>query len=92
MKSVIVKEGSAANGDGHDGYAARRRNLACRPLALGRHHGAHESLPTSRRLISLPDHGGPTDQDHTSFIAQESCNPHDRCAMPSTKLDCQRES
>lgn len=25
--------------------AARRRNLACRPLALGRHHGAHESLP-----------------------------------------------
>jgi hypothetical protein len=45
MNSAIVKEGSAANGDGYLSYAARRRNLACRPLALGRHHGAHESLP-----------------------------------------------
>jgi excisionase family DNA binding protein len=27
-------------------YAARRRNLACRPPALGRFHRAHESLPT----------------------------------------------
>ena len=45
MKSVIVKEGSVANGDGRVSYAARRRNLACRPLALGRLHGAHESLP-----------------------------------------------
>ncbi|SBS79318.1 hypothetical protein MHPYR_730013 [uncultured Mycobacterium sp.] len=45
MNSAIVKEGSAANGDGFHSYAARRRNLACRPLALGRHHGAHESLP-----------------------------------------------
>ncbi|MCV7227172.1 hypothetical protein [Mycolicibacterium komossense] len=45
MNSAIVKEGSAANGDGLVGYAARQRNLACRPLALGRHHGAHESLP-----------------------------------------------
>ena len=48
MRSVIVKEGSAADGDGHVSYAApwvRRRNLACRPSALGRHHGAHESLP-----------------------------------------------
>jgi hypothetical protein len=26
-------------------YAARRRDLACRPPALGRLHGAHESLP-----------------------------------------------
>lgn len=47
MNSDFVKEGSAANGDGLVGYAARRRNLACRPLALGRHHGAHESLPNT---------------------------------------------
>jgi hypothetical protein len=45
MNSAIVEQGSAANGDGFLSYAARRRNLACRPLALGRHHGAHESLP-----------------------------------------------
>jgi hypothetical protein len=45
MKSVIVEEGSVADGDGHPSYAARRRNLACRPPALGRLHGAHESLP-----------------------------------------------
>jgi hypothetical protein len=36
MNSAIVEEGSVASGDGHQGYAARRRNLACRPLALGR--------------------------------------------------------
>ncbi len=47
MNSAIVEEGSVASGDGRYGYAARRRNLACRPLALGRHHGAHESLPTT---------------------------------------------
>jgi hypothetical protein len=45
MNNAIVEEGSAANGDGRFGYAARRRKLACRPLALGRPHGAHESLP-----------------------------------------------
>jgi hypothetical protein len=36
MNSAIVEEGSVASGDGHSGYAARWRNLACRPLALGR--------------------------------------------------------
>jgi transposase len=41
----IFEEGSVAGGDGHVSYAARRRNLACRPPALGRFHGAHESLP-----------------------------------------------
>jgi hypothetical protein len=35
MNSVIVEEGSVANADGRVSYAARRRNLACRPLALG---------------------------------------------------------
>jgi hypothetical protein len=45
MKSVIVKEGSAADGDGRVSYAARRRNIACRPPALGRLHGEHERLP-----------------------------------------------
>jgi len=41
----MVKEGTVADGDGHVSYAARRRTLACRPPALGRLHGAHESLP-----------------------------------------------
>jgi hypothetical protein len=47
MNSAIVEEGSVASGDGYDSYAARRRNLACRPPALGRPYGAHESLPTN---------------------------------------------
>jgi hypothetical protein len=37
--------GTVADGDGHVSYAARRRTLACRPSALGRSHGEHESLP-----------------------------------------------
>jgi hypothetical protein len=57
----IFEEGSVAGGDGHVSYAARRRNLACRPPALasltprlpshpsprlpGALDGAHESLP-----------------------------------------------
>jgi hypothetical protein len=41
----LYPTGSAAGGDGHVSYAARRRNAACRPPALGRLHGAHESLP-----------------------------------------------
>ena len=53
MNSVIVEEGSVASGDGRVSYAARRRNLACRPLALGR-LTAHTKACRSRRLISLP--------------------------------------
>jgi len=45
MNSAIVEEGSVAGGDGRVSYAARRRNLACRPPALAGPHGAHESLP-----------------------------------------------
>jgi hypothetical protein len=45
MRSVIVEEGTVADGDGHVSYAARRRTLARRPSALGRHQGGHESLP-----------------------------------------------
>jgi hypothetical protein len=36
MNSAIAEEGSVATGGGHSGYAARRRNIAWRPLALGR--------------------------------------------------------
>jgi hypothetical protein len=71
MNSAIVEEGSAANGDGHDSYAARRRNLACRPLALGRHHGAHESLP----LTATNQPAGtrrPTNLTETLFIASKA--------------------
>ena len=35
MRSVIVEEGTVADGDGHVSYAARRRTLACRLAALG---------------------------------------------------------
>ena len=41
----IVWPGTVAGGDGHVSYAARRRNLACRPPALAILDGAHESLP-----------------------------------------------
>jgi hypothetical protein len=56
MNSAIVEEGSVASGDGCSSYAARRRNLACRSLALGR-FTAHTKACRSRRLISLPIHG-----------------------------------
>jgi hypothetical protein len=50
MRRRIVEEGTVADGDGHVSYAARRRNLACRPSALGRlmGNGAHESLRYDR--------------------------------------------
>ncbi len=41
----MVEPGTAAGGDGANSYAARRRNLACRPPALAAPHGANESLP-----------------------------------------------
>src|ERR1700740_3345390 len=47
MNSAIVEEGSVASGDGCSSYAARRRNLACRPLALGR-TTAHTDLSPPR--------------------------------------------
>jgi hypothetical protein len=55
-----VLPGTVAGGDGHDSYAARRRNLACRPPALATADGAHESLPhhgasSARRTRGQPD-------------------------------------
>ena len=41
MSRRTVEEGTVADGDGHVRYAARRRNLACRPSALGRPCTAH---------------------------------------------------
>ena len=80
MRRRIVEEGSAADGDGHVSYAARRRNLACRPPALGHLHGAHESLPTQRRLISLPDPAAHADLN----IASESHSQPSDPARPTT--------
>jgi hypothetical protein len=68
MNSAIVEEGSAANGDGFSSYAARRRNLACRPLALGRHHGAHESLPHTATNQPAGTRR-PTDHSDALFVA-----------------------
>ena len=60
--------------DGLASYAARRRNLACRPLALGRHHGAHESLPlTATNQPAGP--ARPTDLPKAHFIAQKPSYP-----------------
>jgi hypothetical protein len=86
MNSAIVEEGSAANGDGFLGYAARRRNLACRPLALGRHHGAHESLP----LTATNQPAGtrrPTNHTDALFIASKPSNPLGRSTTPNVNLD-----
>lgn len=91
MNSAIVEEGSAANGDGSYSYAARRRNLACRPLALGRHHGAHESLP----LTATNQPAGtrrPTDHTDALFIAWKPSNPPGQSATSNDNLDRQRES
>ena len=56
--------GTVAGGDGHDSYAARRHNLACRPPALAISDGAHESLPhhgasSARRTRGQPDQPAP---------------------------------
>ena len=67
MNSAIVEEGSVASGDGCSSYAARRRNLACRSLALGR-STAHTKACRSRRLISLPIYG-PKPPSRSLFIA-----------------------
>ena len=103
MNRRIVEEGSAPDGDGHVSYAAhltvRRRNLACRPSGLGRlHHGAHESLPRKRRLISLPTipwRPAETILDATLLIANRSWMSRGmpgQCHMPTLTLDSQRES
>jgi hypothetical protein len=92
MNSAIVKEGSAANGDGHVSYAARRRNLACRPLALGRHHGAHESLPltaTNQPAGTIAAHQ--PDPTHCPPRKKPSIQPG-RKTTSNVNLDCQRES
>ena len=91
MNSAIVEEGSAANGDGYMSYAARRRNLACRPLALGRQHGAHESLP----LTATNQPAGtrrPTDLTDAHFIASKPSNPLGQPFTPNVYLDYRRES
>jgi hypothetical protein len=44
-EAPIVWPAPAAGGDGLSSYAARRRNLACRPPVLAISNGAHESLP-----------------------------------------------
>ncbi|GAA2435883.1 hypothetical protein GCM10009856_53530 [Mycolicibacterium llatzerense] len=75
MNSAIVKEGSAANGDGHDSYAARRRKLACRPLALGRHHGAHESLPLTATNQPAGTRRPPPTNTDALFIASKAERP-----------------
>ncbi|WP_457146410.1 hypothetical protein [Mycobacterium sp. URHB0021] len=54
MDSAIFEEGSVASGYGRLDYAARRRNLACRPPALSR-LTAHTKACRTRRLISPPN-------------------------------------
>jgi hypothetical protein len=63
MKSVIVEEGSAPDGDGHVSYAAhlrvRRRNLACRPTGTGPPITAHTKACRHTAPDQPADHGGP---------------------------------
>jgi hypothetical protein len=92
MNSAIVKEGSSANGDGHESYAARRRNLACRPLVLGRHHGAHERLP----LTATNQPAGTTAAHRPHLVhcssRQKPSNPPGKTTTLTTALDQERES
>ena len=84
MNRRIVEEGSRADGDGRDRYAARRRNLACRPSALGRLHGAHESLPNP---------GGPTPEpDHLNIEHATRTNTPGHSRAPTVRLDWTGES
>jgi hypothetical protein len=91
MNSAIVEEGSAADGDGHDSYAARRRNLACRPSALGR-HTAHTKACRSTAPDQPADFATqPTDSIH-AFIAQKPSPPPGYTIVADVRLDYLRES
>ena len=60
----IVEQGTAAGGDGHVSYAARRRNLACRPPALGRLTTAHTKACRPTAPDQPADSSGPTRHCH----------------------------
>ena len=91
MKSAIVEEGSVADGDGHVSYAARRRNLACRPSALGR-LTAHTKACRRRRLISLPNSAAQPDRTDPPSSRPKPSPPPGQPTMLDIRLDCRRES
>jgi hypothetical protein len=76
--------------DGCQRYAARQRNLACRPFALGRHHGAHESLP----LTATNQPAGTTPAQPTNLatpvIASKPSTPPGRTITSTFNLYCPR--
>ncbi len=91
MKSGIIEEGSAADGDGHGSYAARRRNLACRSPALGRlmaHTKACRSTaPDQPAILARLSH--PQRQPFIAPNAEHSARLYDRARC---QTDYQRES
>jgi hypothetical protein len=91
MNSAIVEEGSAADGDGHVSYAARRRNLACRPSALGRltaHTKACRSTAPDQPAIL----GGPAIHNEQPSSRQTPSTAPGYTIVPDVRLDYQRES
>ncbi|ORW63456.1 hypothetical protein AWC22_03390 [Mycobacterium riyadhense] len=91
MNSAIVEEGSVASGDGCTSYAARRRNLACRPPALGRLYAVHERLPLT--AANQPAETSAPADLHDDRSPRTSRSSHSgRFTPPTTYLDYRRES
>ena len=80
----------SADGDGLHSYAARRRNLACRPPA--RRFSRRTRKPAARRrLISLPTRSGHRATPHADRRKHHDHRPR-RPHTPITALDRARES
>src|ERR1700749_130362 len=75
MNSAIVEEGSVASGDGCPSYAARRRNLACRPLALGRSTAHPKPCRSTAPDQPAPPAARPTINDPSSSRHKPSPQP-----------------
>jgi hypothetical protein len=93
MRSVIVKAGADADGDGHGSYAARRRNLACRPSALGRitaNTKACRPTAPNQPAIQWPNTCVPEERTHRQ--PAETTHVIGHPSMPGHGLDSLGES
>jgi transposase len=81
--SATVRAGTRASGDGCVSYAARRRNLACRPLASGPHTANTKACP-ARATDQPADHAAPP---ATTPALHTEHRPHRRCQSATPKIE-----
>ena len=71
MRSVIVEEGTVADGDGHVSYAARQRTLACR-LSAPSTANTKASRPTAPDQPAVTDSRQPGLDQGEGFEGQDA--------------------